>query len=42
MTCHQMDIMSMKAITSKANVFKIAHITVRPMYMDRNTPRGAK
>lgn len=33
---------SMKAITSKANVLRNAHITVRPMYMHKNNHFGAK
>lgn len=41
-TCHHIEIKSMKAITSSANVLSTAQIIVSPMYIARNTPRGAK
>jgi len=41
-TCHHIEIISMKAMTSNANVFNAAHITVRPMYIHKNNHFGAK
>lgn len=40
-TCHHIEIMSMKAMTSNAKVLSTAHIIVRPMYIHKNNHRGA-
>lgn len=40
-TCHHIEIMSMKAMTSKAKVLSTAHISVRPMYIHKNNHLGA-
>jgi len=41
-TCHHIETISIKAITSNANVFSAAHITVRPMYIHKNSHFGVK
>lgn len=41
-TCHHIETISIKAITSNANVFSTAHITVRAMYIHKKSHFGAK